>query len=76
MLNQYLGQSQSWKNYLAVNMHDALRWEKFETFDKVLVDVPCTNDRHSLTEEDNSIFKPTRMKERIKLPEIQTGILW
>lgn len=44
-------------------------------FDRVLVDVPCTNDRHSLIEDDNNIFKPSRIKERLKLPEIQSELL-
>ncbi|KAJ8406374.1 hypothetical protein AAFF_G00306050 [Aldrovandia affinis] len=46
-----------------------------DTFDRVLVDVPCTTDRHSLLEEDNNIFKKTRMKERQKLPLLQAQLL-
>lgn len=45
------------------------------TYDKILVDVPCTNDRHVLNFNENNIFKPTRVKERLKLPETQTAIL-
>ncbi|CAC5418979.1 NSUN4 [Mytilus coruscus] len=33
------------------------------SFEKVLVDVPCTNDRHSALEDDNNMFKPGRMKK-------------
>nr|CAH7740050.1 unnamed protein product [Callosobruchus chinensis] len=44
-------------------------------FDRILVDVPCTTDRHSLHENDNNIFKPTRIKERLKLPELQKELL-
>lgn len=40
------------------------------------VDVPCTTDRHSLHENDNNIFKPTRIKERLKLPELQRELLY
>lgn len=44
-------------------------------FLKILVDVPCTTDRHSANEDDNNIFKSTRMKERIRIPELQSQIL-
>ncbi|KAL4608291.1 NOL1/NOP2/Sun domain family, member 4-like [Arapaima gigas] len=44
-------------------------------FDRVLVDVPCTTDRHSVTEEENNIFKRIRTKERQKLPLLQTQLL-
>ncbi|XP_018326441.1 5-methylcytosine rRNA methyltransferase NSUN4 [Agrilus planipennis] len=46
-----------------------------EYYDRVLVDVPCTTDRHSVKENDNNIFKSTRLKERLKLPEFQTELL-
>ncbi|XP_044253302.1 5-methylcytosine rRNA methyltransferase NSUN4 [Tribolium madens] len=47
-----------------------------ENFDRILVDVPCTTDRHSVKENDNNIFKPSRVKERLKLPEIQCDLLF
>ncbi|CAH0564489.1 unnamed protein product [Brassicogethes aeneus] len=46
-----------------------------DTFDRILVDVPCTTDRHSLRENENNIFKPQRIKERLKLPELQCELL-
>ncbi|XP_044760531.1 5-methylcytosine rRNA methyltransferase NSUN4 [Coccinella septempunctata] len=45
-------------------------------FDRILVDVPCTTDRHSLKENDNNIFKPSRIKERLRLPELQSDLLY
>ncbi|CAG9838689.1 unnamed protein product [Diabrotica balteata] len=45
-------------------------------FDRILVDVPCTTDRHSLHENDNNIFKPSRVKERLQLPELQRQLLF
>jgi hypothetical protein len=42
---------------------------------QVLVDVPCTTDRHSLYENENNIFKSTRTKERLKIPEVQAELL-
>lgn len=44
-------------------------------FIQVLVDVPCTNDRHSTLEDDNNIFKPGRMKERLQIPALQKHLL-
>lgn len=46
-----------------------------EAYDKVLVDAPCLTDRFSLKENDNSIFKSSRTKERLKLPELQSQLL-
>lgn len=39
------------------------------------VDVPCTTDRHSVKENDNNLFKPARIKERLQLPELQCELL-
>ncbi|KAG1969255.1 tRNA (cytosine(34)-C(5))-methyltransferase, mitochondrial [Pimephales promelas] len=44
-------------------------------FDRVLVDVPCTTDRHSAMVEENNLFKRSRTKERQKLPLLQTRLL-
>ncbi|KAG7227191.1 hypothetical protein INR49_013990 [Caranx melampygus] len=42
---------------------------------RVLVDVPCTTDRHSLMENDNNIFSKIRMGERRRLPQVQLELL-
>ncbi|XP_012667921.1 5-methylcytosine rRNA methyltransferase NSUN4 [Otolemur garnettii] len=42
---------------------------------QVLVDVPCTIDRHSLHEEENNIFQRSRKKERQMLPVLQVQLL-
>lgn len=39
------------------------------------MDVPCTTDRHSLAEDDNNIFRSDRIKERLRMPELQSDIL-
>lgn len=44
-------------------------------YDKVLVDVPCTNDRHSLFQVDNNIFARPRQEERNDMPRIQQDLL-
>nr|AEE61672.1 unknown [Dendroctonus ponderosae] len=47
-----------------------------DNFDRVLVDVPCTTDRHSLKENSNNIFTSSRVKERLQLPELQSELLY
>ena len=47
----------------------------FNTSGQVLVDVPCTTDRHSLHEEENNIFQRSRKKERQMLPMLQVQLL-
>lgn len=42
---------------------------------QVLVDVPCTTDRHSVMENDNSIFNKSRTGERRQLPQLQLELL-
>ncbi|XP_015277444.1 PREDICTED: 5-methylcytosine rRNA methyltransferase NSUN4 [Gekko japonicus] len=56
---------------------DGRKWGDLEanTYDRVLVDVPCTNDRHSVMEEDNNIFKNMRKGERQMLPMLQLELL-
>ena len=60
---------------LMIQQSDARNLEQYNSYDKILVDVPCTADRHSLMQNDNNIFKPTRVKERLRLPELQAAIL-
>uniref|UniRef100_A0A1I8NEZ8 NOL1/NOP2/Sun domain family member 4 n=1 Tax=Musca domestica TaxID=7370 RepID=A0A1I8NEZ8_MUSDO len=67
---RWLGQQR-----LILNQCDARNLDDYGSYDKILIDVPCTNDRHSLMENDNNIFKPTRVKERLRIPELQAGIL-
>ena len=63
------------KKRCLITQQDAKTIDEYEEYDKILVDVPCTTDRHSLIENDNNIFKPTRSKERLCLPENQASIL-
>lgn len=58
-----------------IREEDARVTNEYESYDKVLVDVPCTTDRHAVNENENNIFKPTRIKERLRLPEVQAAIL-
>ncbi|TGZ69888.1 hypothetical protein CRM22_003479 [Opisthorchis felineus] len=44
-------------------------------FDKVLVDVPCSSDRHALTSDEGSLFSKGKSKTRANLPELQSMLL-
>lgn len=46
-----------------------------EQFDRVLLDVPCSNDRVSVTVNESSLFNHNRLKERLALPDKQTELL-
>ena len=58
-----------------------LIWLKSENnnfFMQVLVDVPCTNDRLSMYENERDtdcIFSKLRKRERQKLPKVQAQLL-
>ncbi|NXF63720.1 NSUN4 methyltransferase, partial [Ciccaba nigrolineata] len=62
---------------VSVTSCDGRDWGQLRggTFHKVLVDVPCTTDRHSVMEEDNNIFHKRRTKERQMLPMLQLQLL-
>ncbi|XP_053664985.1 5-methylcytosine rRNA methyltransferase NSUN4 [Anopheles marshallii] len=77
LMRQYLYDfDEKWKQKCCfITQHDARNLQEHSMYDRVLVDVPCTNDRHSVMENDNNIFKPSRVKERLRLPEVQASIL-
>ncbi|NXT89453.1 NSUN4 methyltransferase, partial [Anhinga rufa] len=65
------------REIVSVMSCDGRDWGQLQggTFHKVLVDVPCTTDRHSVMEEDNNIFHKRRTKERQMLPMLQLQLL-
>lgn len=66
----------SWSHHRCIiRKGDARNTSEYGAYDKVLVDVPCTTDRHAVNTDDNNIFKTTRLKERLRLPELQAAIL-
>jgi 5-methylcytosine rRNA methyltransferase NSUN4 len=77
MMEQFIYDFDSkWNNHRCIIRHeDARNNSEYGAYDKVLVDVPCTTDRHSVNTDDNNIFKQTRIKERLRLPELQSSIL-
>ena len=46
-----------------------------DRFDRVLCDVECTTDRHSLVVPEGNWFKPAFKKQRLQLPERQSQVL-
>ncbi|KAK7076773.1 5-methylcytosine rRNA methyltransferase nsun4 [Halocaridina rubra] len=76
ILNQYIPECfASVNNTVEVRVDDGCELQEEEMYDKVLVDVPCLTDRHSLKEDDNNIFAVKRVKERLRLPEVQAQLL-
>ncbi|XP_034743463.1 5-methylcytosine rRNA methyltransferase NSUN4 [Etheostoma cragini] len=77
VLHSYIPKPLLTDEKLRVTSFDGTKWGEIEkdTFDRVLVDVPCSTDRHSLMEEDNNIFSKSRTGERRKLPELQLELL-
>nr|XP_055111403.1 5-methylcytosine rRNA methyltransferase NSUN4 isoform X9 [Symphalangus syndactylus] len=77
ILHSYVPEEIRDGNQVRVTSWDGRKWGELEgdTYDRVLVDVPCTTDRHSLHEEENNIFKRSRKKERQMLPVLQVQLL-
>ncbi|XP_071347697.1 5-methylcytosine rRNA methyltransferase NSUN4 [Trachinotus anak] len=77
VLQSYVPKEFLTDNNLRITSFDGTKWGEIEknTFDRVLVDVPCTTDRHSLMEDDNNIFSRGRTSERRRLPGVQLELL-
>ncbi|XP_077373549.1 5-cytosine rRNA methyltransferase NSUN4 isoform X2 [Festucalex cinctus] len=77
VLHSYVPKELLTSERLRITSLDGTKWEEIEqnTFDRVLVDVPCTTDRHSLMEDDNNIFSKSRTGERRRLPQLQLQLL-
>ncbi|CAG9788580.1 unnamed protein product [Diatraea saccharalis] len=67
--------SNKWQERVLFTRRDGREFTDDHGFDKVLVDVPCTTDRISMNENENNIFRPDRIKERLRLPELQSQLL-
>ncbi|XP_078001467.1 5-cytosine rRNA methyltransferase NSUN4-like [Glandiceps talaboti] len=77
VISSYIPHSITQKHVFRITNYDGKQWGKLEpnTYHKVLVDVPCTTDRHVLHGDENNIFTRARTKERKLLPELQTDLL-
>lgn len=74
VVNQYAPEVSYVKSTLEFSNKNACSLVQTDAFDKILVDVPCSNDRHSINASD-SIFKRSRTEERLNLPRVQSDIL-
>lgn len=75
VVKQYIPNINYLKSTLEVKHADARTLIYPDTFDKILVDAPCSNDRNSVEMLDNNIFKRARTEERLNLPITQCDIL-
>ncbi|XP_041848670.1 5-methylcytosine rRNA methyltransferase NSUN4 [Melanotaenia boesemani] len=77
VLHSYIPKHFLTNEKLRITSFDGTKWGEIErnTFDRVLVDVPCTTDRLSLIEDDNNIFNKNRVGERRRLPQQQLELL-
>ncbi|MEQ2310341.1 hypothetical protein AMECASPLE_007900 [Ameca splendens] len=77
VLHSYIPKPLLTDDKLRITSFDGTMWGEIErnSFDRVLVDVPCTTDRHSLMEDDNNIFSRSRVGERRSLPQLQVELL-
>lgn len=77
VLHSYIPKVLLSESKLRISSCDGTMWGQAErdTFDRVLVDVPCTTDRLSVTEDDNNVFSKSRTAERRRLPLLQTQLL-
>ncbi|XP_053325976.1 5-methylcytosine rRNA methyltransferase NSUN4 [Spea bombifrons] len=77
VLMSYIPKELRTEDKVRVTSYDGRTWGELEerTYDRVLVDAPCTTDRHSLLEEENNIFHRMRTKERQMLPMLQVELL-
>ncbi|KAL7304112.1 hypothetical protein TKK_0003570 [Trichogramma kaykai] len=74
-LEEFLPDMGDWREKFFLTQSDARHIDEQNIYNKILVDVPCTTDRHVLHEDENNIFKGTRTKERLRLPQLQSEIL-
>lgn len=75
VLDLYLPGTEEWSKKILVSNLNIANWNCFELFDKILLDVPCTNDRLSVTRDNNNIFQQKRFNERMQIPKLQTAML-
>lgn len=75
VIRQYVPDISYIRSTLEISKTNARTLIKPDTFDKILVDVPCSNDRNSVEVLENNIFKRARTEERLNLPSIQCDIL-
>ncbi|CAG0880532.1 unnamed protein product, partial [Darwinula stevensoni] len=75
VMDSYIPDLKSLAGALIIQQSDGMLLKEPGGYDKVLVDVPCTNDREALSENDNNLYHPTRTRKRVELPNLQIALL-
>lgn len=75
IMRQYAPEISYVTSTLRLSNNDARSFVQPDAFDKILIDVPCSNDRVSAASLENNIFKRSRTQERLSLPRNQCDIL-
>ncbi|CAG2166415.1 unnamed protein product [Oppiella nova] len=76
VFSAYIPDVDSVQKTLDFTVEDAKTMIRPDAYDKILIDAICTNDRLSVIENDNNWFKPSRLSERVRLPEEQLQLLY
>lgn len=71
----YIPEMKSLTGLLRLTHQDASKLTSPESYDKILIDAPCTMDRVSINDNEETLFTAVRHKERIGLPHVQKDIL-
>ena len=73
VISSHIPNIETTKDIVMIQQGDAAKINGM--YDKILLDVPCTNDRNSVRSDENNLFKNGRINERIQLPQTQMNIL-
>ncbi|KAI5713404.1 hypothetical protein M8J75_016124 [Diaphorina citri] len=61
---------------LQVTNRDGTTISELDTYDRILVDVPCTNDRLSVMDDYNNVFNPMKLKHALKLVKVGGSVVY
>lgn len=75
VLDGYVPRLKMLKELVQIRNEAAEQIKMYNTFDKILLDVPCTTDRTAVNSNENNLFKTSRIKERLAMPHEQQAIL-
>ena len=75
IFRQYLPDVKYIRETLRLSNKNAVNLVMPDAFDKILVDVPCSNDRTSVESVENNLFNRTRIEERLAISTRQCDIL-
>ena len=75
VLRSYIPRMDAINELIELREGDACEIKELNSFDRILLDAPCTNDRRSVVSDENNMFKTSRVKERVDLPQLQHRLL-